>query len=78
MCGRYSVDDETTKEIEKLVRQAEEKLHKGPAIDLRRISSSDVHPGDEAPVLLAGNGGVGCVRLRWGFPMQQNQSFSSK
>lgn len=73
MCGRYYVNDETAREIEKLVRQAEEKLNRNTAAALKRISSTDIHPSDEAPVLLAANGGIACTWLRWGFPMQQNQ-----
>ena len=73
MCGRYYVNDETAKEIEKLVRQAEEKLHRNTAAALKRISSADIHPSDEAPVLLAADGRITCTWLRWGFPMQQNQ-----
>ena len=28
MCGRYYVDDETAREIEKLIRQVDEKMRK--------------------------------------------------
>lgn len=73
MCGRYYVSDETAKEIEKLVKQAEEKLRKESAAALKQIRSTDIHPADEAPVLFAAGGGIACAWLRWGFPMQQNQ-----
>lgn len=73
MCGRYYVDDDTAKEIEKLVRQAETKLRKASAAAISRISSTDIHPSEEAPVLLAEGGGIACAWLRWGFPMQQGQ-----
>lgn len=69
MCGRYYVDDETAREIEKLVRQVEQKLHQNTAAALKRIRSTDIHPADEAPVLLALDGGIACAWLRWGFPM---------
>ena len=72
MCGRYYVDDETAREIEKLVRQAEQKLHQNTAAALKRIRSTDIHPADEAPVLLASDGGIACTWLRWGFPMPPN------
>ena len=69
MCGRYYIDDDTAKETEKLVRQAEAKLHSASAAAIRRIGSADIHPSEEAPVLLADGGGIACVWLRWGFPM---------
>ncbi len=73
MCGRYYIDDDTAKETEKLVRQAEAKLHSASAAAIRRIGSADIHPSEEAPVLLADGGGIACVWLRWGFPMEQGQ-----
>ena len=73
MCGRYYVDDETAREIGKLVRQTEEKLYKYTVAALKRISRADIHPSEEAPVLIAAGGGITCTWLRWGFPMQQNQ-----
>lgn len=73
MCGRYYVDDDTAKEIEKLVRQADEKLRRASVAAISRICSTDIHPSEEAPVLLAEDGGLACVWLRWGFPMQQGQ-----
>lgn len=71
MCGRYYVSDETAKEIEKLIKQAEEKLRRESATALKQIRSTDIHPADEAPVLLATGGGIACTWLRWGFPMMQ-------
>ena len=71
MCGRYHIDDDTTKEIEKLIRQAGERLSQETAAALLRIRERDVRPTEEAPVLLAAGGGIGCAWLRWGFPLQQ-------
>lgn len=71
MCGRYHIDDDTTKEIEKLIRQAGERLSQETAAALLRIRETDVHPAEEAPVLLATGGRIGCAWLRWGFPLQQ-------
>lgn len=73
MCGRYYVDDETAREIEKLVRQTEEKLSKSTLASLKRLVSTDIHPADEAPVLLAAEGQMGCAWLRWGFPMTRGR-----
>ena len=41
MCGRYYVDDDTAREIEKLIRQADEKMRKAENIHLR---AGDIHP----------------------------------
>lgn len=71
MCGRYYIDDDTAKEIEKLIRQAQEKLSRGTADALLRIQKTDIHPADEAPILLAAEGELHCAWLRWGFPLQQ-------
>lgn len=73
MCGRYYIDDDTAKEIEKLVGQAEAKLCMSSAAAISRIGSTDIHPSEEAPVLLAEGGGIACLWLRWGFPTQQGQ-----
>ena len=35
MCGRYYVDDETAREIEKLIRQVDEKIQKAENIHLQ-------------------------------------------
>ena len=73
MCGRYYVSDETAKDIETLVRQTEEKQRLESEAALKRIINANIHPGDDAPVLLAGNNGIACVWLRWGFPVQPEQ-----
>ncbi len=59
MCGRYYVDDETAREIERLVLQMEQKLkHEG---------GMDIHPTDVAPVLSAEGLSLSCQMQRWGF-----------
>lgn len=66
MCGRYYVDDDTAKEIEKLVRQVDEKMkRKAEAIHLQ---PRDIHPSELAPVITANNKDLYCKWLRWGFP----------
>ena len=72
MCGRYYIDDDTSKEIEKLVREIQGELSRETAAALQRIRKTDVRPADEAPVLLAAGGRIGCAWLRWGFPLQQD------
>ncbi len=73
MCGRYHINDETAKQIETLIRQADEKLRRESAAALLRISETDVYPSDEAPILLPADGRITCAWLRWGFPLQPDQ-----
>ncbi|MCM1222761.1 MAG: SOS response-associated peptidase [Lachnospiraceae bacterium] len=74
MCGRYYVDDDTAREIEKLVRQAEEKLKKAASShraeqEVRlEITAKDIHPTDLAPILVSSGSGLECRWQRWGFP----------
>ena len=50
MCGRYYVDDDTAREIEKLIRQVDEKMRKAENIHLQ---TGDIHPSEVAPVIAA-------------------------
>ncbi|RGZ01777.1 SOS response-associated peptidase family protein [Clostridium sp. AM58-1XD] len=61
MCGRYYVDDETAKEIEKLIQTVDNKLKK------ERLGY-DIHPSDTAPVLTGGLDSLKLSWQRWGFP----------
>ena len=63
MCGRYYVDDETAKEIEKIVRKIDGKQH---GRDGFRINTGDIYPSAEAPVLISARGGIDCQLFRWG------------
>lgn len=66
MCGRYYVDDETAREIERIIRIADEKVGKTA---LAKIQAKDIHPTDIAPVLTASaHGGISCNLQKWGFP----------
>ncbi len=68
MCGRYYVDDDTAREIEKLVRQVDEKMRKKTAACKVEIASKDIHPTDKAPILALAGSGLECLWQRWGFP----------
>lgn len=58
MCGRYYIDDETAKEIEKIVKQISEKYsHKG-----------DVYPTNQVPVVYNKQEVLSCENMTWGFP----------
>ena len=59
MCGRYYVDDETAKEIEKIVRSVDEKLKKEAAKGIK-LQAKDIHPTDQAPVLVSSADGLRC------------------
>lgn len=67
MCGRYYVDDETAKEIEKIVRSVDEKLKKASA-QSSKLQTKDIHPTESAPVIVATAGELRCELKRWGFP----------
>lgn len=72
MCGRYYVDDDTAREIEKVIRQVDEKLQResraGVSTNVPGFSVGDIHPTELAPVLVTEHGSVGCRMLRWGLP----------
>ena len=67
MCGRYYVDDDTAKEIEKLVRQVDEKMRQ-TATAGTQLRAKDIHPSELAPVIIADENGLCCRWQRWGFP----------
>lgn len=66
MCGRYYVDDETAREIEKLVKEIDDRIR-------QERSGRDVHPAEEAPVLVGREGRVALAWQRWGFERFQGK-----
>ncbi len=60
MCGRYYIDDETDRAIEKLVRSVDRKLK------LER--TRDVRPSEMATVILQQEGVLQMEQIKWGFP----------
>ena len=64
MCGRYYVDDETAREIEKLVRELDRKLHKE--------RTGDIRPSQRVAVIRGEN-----KHLMAGFFGEQFSPFSS-
>ena len=67
MCGRYYIDDDTAREIEKLVRQVDERMRQAPAAG-SLLQAKDIHPSEVAPVLAAEGQNICCRWQRWGFP----------
>ena len=64
MCGRYYIDDETAREIEKLVKTVDEKLHR----KFQSKKSADIIPTEAAPVLTAEKDQKLCCTWKyWGF-----------
>lgn len=70
MCGCYYVEDETAREIEKIIWQVDENLHKEQGRDIR--------PGDKAPILITKNGKMDCSYQKWGFPVIFKQENGEK
>ena len=65
MCGRYYVDDETAREIERIIRIADEKVRKAAP----EIQAKDIHPTDIAPILtVSEHGRISCSLQKWGLP----------
>jgi len=60
MCGRYYVDDETAREIEKMVRDLDAQLLK---------ERKDVYPTNETSVLVNNQNNIGLKNYKWGFPI---------
>lgn len=61
MCGRFYVDDETAREIEKTIRQVDEELR-------RKRITGDIRPTDRAAVITMREGIMCLEAKRWGFP----------
>ncbi len=68
MCGRYYVDDDTAREIEKLVRQVDEKMKRKTTPCKVEVTAKEIHPTETAPILASSGSGLECRWQRWGFP----------
>ena len=60
MCGRYYIDDETAKEMEKLVREIDYKLN--------MRNSGDIRPSQTAAVIRRDGEHLAGSLMGWGFP----------
>ena len=65
MCGRYYVDDDTAREIEKVVREVDEKL--------RRERRGDICPSQSAVVITGRKPQLSAEEMSWGFPQYQKK-----
>lgn len=68
MCGRYYVDNVTEREIEKLIRQVDEKMRETTAGCKMEITAKDIYPTETAPILTLSGSGLECHWQQWGFP----------
>ena len=66
MCGRYYVNDETAREIEAIVRQADQKLS-NKIFGNSSFFAREIHPTDIAPVIVPNGQKLSCRTQRWGF-----------
>ena len=67
MCGRYYVDDETAREIERIIHIADEKVKRISGAELQ-LQAKDIHPTDMAPILMPSGNRLCCSLQKWGFP----------
>lgn len=63
MCGRYYVDDDMAREIEKVVREVDEKL--------KRERRGDICPSQSAAVITGRKPHLLAEEMTWGFPQYQ-------
>ena len=57
MCGRFYIDDETAREIERIAEK----------IDRKRAKTGDVHPSEPALILRADCDSMAAEVLKWGY-----------
>lgn len=62
MCGRYYIDDETSREIRKLLAQLDAKFQG------RKSKRGDIAPTNQAPILIGSNNEIQPDLFTWGFP----------
>lgn len=61
MCGRFYLDDDTAREIEKTIRMVDAKLK-------MESYTKDIHPTENAPIISYQQGGILLANKKWGFP----------
>ena len=76
MCGRYYVDDDTAKEIEKVIRQVDAMIRDTSGLNMLR--SGDIRPADLAPVIAAHEDKLYVESIRWGIPANDGLVINAK
>lgn len=66
MCGRYYVDEETAKEIERIVRNLDKRLKAAPKY-------GEIYPTNNAMVVQSDEGQSILSNMSWGFPQYQRK-----
>lgn len=61
MCGRFFIDSDTARELEKNIRIANDSFRKGHYV-------GDIHPTETAPVISFLQGNLFAENKKWGFP----------
>jgi len=62
MCGRYYVDDETAREIERLVRKV--------SAEMAGQKKGDIRPSEKSVALIGEDAHMAAKMMYWGFPQQ--------
>ncbi len=65
MCGRYYVDDETAREIQRLVRKV--------SAELAGQRKGDIRPSEKSVALIGEEEHLAAKMMYWGFPQQQQK-----
>lgn len=72
MCGRFYVDEDTAREINKIIRTTEDKIRQAAVESELQLSAKDIHPARSAPILIAGKSGISYEWQHWGFQGRQH------
>ncbi|BCJ94669.1 DUF159 family protein [Anaerocolumna cellulosilytica] len=67
MCGRYYVDDETSREIRKILDYLDEKFQR------KTVKTGEIFPSDTVPILSASHKKIEPDISAWGFPGFNNK-----
>lgn len=65
MCGRFYVDEETAREIEKVIRNVD--------LRIKRMHFGDIYPSQRAGILTGEGSGLDLKEMRWGFLQYQKK-----
>ena len=71
MCGCFYVDEDTAREINKIIRTTEDKIQQAAVESELQLTAKDIYPSGSAPILVAGNLGMSYEWQHWGFQGRQ-------